>query len=177
MPSPLRTIVVRDSTPAEHPAIAELTLLVYREYAALMTPSAWAELEQAVHGALATTEDVDRIIAERDGRIVGSVMLFPPTSDAYGGRAAPPAFPELRVLAVDPSERGNGVGRRLVDECIRRARARGHASLGLHTSASMRTARDLYVRMGFTRAPEHDFRPDGAELVEGYLLQLAREQR
>jgi GNAT superfamily N-acetyltransferase len=165
-------VTIRDAHPAELPEVAALTIRVYAEYAAAMTPSAWAELEQAVRGALATAEPVERIVAERDGRLVGSVMLFPPASDAYGGLAAPPTFPELRVLAVDPTERGGGVGRRLVEECIRRARAHGHATLGLHTSETMRTARELYVRMGFRRAPEHDFRPDGAELVEGYLLEL-----
>ena len=36
----------------------------------------------------------------------------------------------------------------------------------------MRIARDLYVRMGSRRAPDHDFQPEGAELVEGYLLPL-----
>jgi len=59
-----------------------------------------------------------------------------------------------------------------MDECVRRARAMGATDLGLHTSASMRGAMRIYQRMGFVRAPEHDFRPDGAELVEGYRLPL-----
>lgn len=42
----------------------------------------------------------------------------------------------------------------------------------MHTSVSMRAAIRLYERMGFVRAPEHDFRPPGAELVEGYRLRL-----
>jgi hypothetical protein len=36
----------------------------------------------------------------------------------------------------------------------------------------MATARDLYVRMGFERAPETDFFPPGAEAVEGYRFRL-----
>lgn len=165
-------VIVRDARADERTAIAELTLRVYGEYATIMAPEAWAGLEHAVRTALATEEAVDRIVAERDGRLAGSVMLFPAASDAYGGVAAPPSFPELRLLAVDPAHRGAGVGRLLVEECVRRARALGSATLGLHTSASMRIARDLYLRMGFRRAPAHDFQPEGAELVEGYLLEL-----
>ena len=69
---------------------------------------------------------------------------------------------------------GLGVGHALVDECVRRARRAGAAELGLHTSESMRVARRMYERMGFERAPERDFRPGGAELVEGYRLRLDR---
>ena len=71
-----------------------------------------------------------------------------------------------------PEARGHGVGRALVDECVRRARRMGATDLGLHSSHSMRVAIGMYERMGFVRAPEHDFRPEGAELVRGYRLPL-----
>jgi ribosomal protein S18 acetylase RimI-like enzyme len=81
-------------------------------------------------------------------------------------------WPELRLLAVAPMARGAGVGQALVDECVRRARASGHSELGLHTSESLRAAVRMYERMGFERAPEHDLRPEGAELVMAYRLPL-----
>jgi ribosomal protein S18 acetylase RimI-like enzyme len=59
-----------------------------------------------------------------------------------------------------------------MDECVRRARAAGATELGLHTSRSMRVAMRMYERMGFVRAPEYDFQPPGAELVEAYRLTL-----
>jgi ribosomal protein S18 acetylase RimI-like enzyme len=74
---------------------------------------------------------------------------------------------------VAREERGSGVGRLLVEDCIRRARRAGVRELGLHTSRSMTVARALYERMGFVRAPEHDFQPEGAELVEAYRLPIA----
>ena len=61
-------------------------------------------------------------------------------------------------------------------ECVRRARSAGAHELGLHTSRSMRSAIRLYTRLGFTRAPERDFQPPGAELVEGYRLALGDDQ-
>ena len=79
---------------------------------------------------------------------------------------------EIRLLAVAPHARGRGVARRLVEECIRRARASGASEIGLHTSKSLASAIALYERMGFARVPERDFHPDGAELVQAYRLSL-----
>ena len=163
---------VRDAREDERDAIRELTLRAYEEFATVMTPSAWAGLEQAVRAALASSAEADRIVAERDGALVGGVMLYPPAADAYGGAVERASWPEVRLLAVAPEARGLGVGRALMDECVRRARRAGATALGLHTSASMRSAMRIYERMGFVRAPEYDFRPAGAEVVEGYRLAL-----
>ena len=166
-------VVVRDARDDERTTVRELTLRAYAEYAAVMAPTAWAGLERAVRAALDSEEAAELIVAEHRGELVGSVMLFPPASDAYGGMAGRASWPELRLLAVAPEARGLGVGRALVDECVRRARRTGASELGLHTSASMRVAMRLYERMGFVRAPEYDFQPEGAERVEGYRLPLA----
>jgi len=163
---------IRDAREADRAAVRALTLQAYAEYERVMEPSAWAELEAAVRRAVDSESDAERIVAEHEGRIVGSVMLFPPASAAYGGSVEAPPWPELRLLAVSPEARGMGVGRLLVDECVRRARASGATELGLHTSKSMETAIGMYLRMGFVRAPEHDFQPEGAERVEGYRLRL-----
>ncbi len=163
---------IRDATAADLDAVRDLTLAAYAEYADIMEPAAWAGLEGAVRAALATAEPAARIVAERERRLVGSVMLFAPASDAYGGATAPASRPELRLLAVAPDARGQGIGRALVDACIERAREVGATELGLHTSRSMRLATGMYLRMGFERAPEHDFRPPGAELVKAYRLRL-----
>jgi predicted N-acetyltransferase YhbS len=137
-----------------------------------MTPAAWAGLERAVHGALATAEAVEWIVAEREGEIVGSVMLWPAAADAYAGASARASWPEIRLLAVAEGSRSRGVGQALVEECVRRARRAGAGAVGLHTSRSMRGAIRLYERMGFVRAPGHDFQPEGGELVTGYRLEL-----
>lgn len=165
-------LVIRDAREEDHAVIAAITHRAYGEYATAMEPSAWRALEGAVHAALASSEPCDRIVAERDGEIAGSVMLFAPAVSAYGEMTGSAPWPELRMLAVSPESRGLGVARALVDECIRRARAMGATALGLHTSRSMRAAMALYRRMGFERDPQRDFRPEGAEIVEGYVLRL-----
>jgi GNAT superfamily N-acetyltransferase len=166
-------LIVRDARDDERAAVRELTLRAYAEYATVMAPAAWDALERAVRAALLSSGPAERIVAERrGGAIVGSVVLYPAATDAYGGLAGLSPWPEVRLLAVAPEARGLGVGAALVRECVRRARRAGARELGLHTSASMAVARAMYLRMGFVRAPEHDLRPDGAELVEAFRLPL-----
>ena len=165
-------IQIRNARADEYPAIRELTRAAYAEFGQVMTPAAWAGLDGAVRSALEIRGDAEWIVAERDGEVVGSVMLFPPAADAYKGAAPRAAWPELRLLAVAPAERGQGIGAALVRECMRRAREAGATELGLHTSRSMEVAMQMYERMGFERAPEYDFQPQGAELVKAYRLRL-----
>ena len=165
---------VRDALPAELPAVRALTRRVYGEYATIMAPMAWEGLHAAVEAALASSEPAERIVALRDGVMLGSVMLFSPSADAYAGAVARAPFPEVRLLVVDPAARGQGVGRTLMDECVRRARAGGAEALGLHTSESMRAAIAMYREMGFVRDPTYDFHPPGMELVQAFRLTIAR---
>ena len=165
-------VVIRDARPSDRDAVCALTLDAYGEYATVMTPGSWSGLERAVHAALDSTERMHRIVMEHDGRLVGSVFLYPPSADAYGGAGHRVPWPELRLLAVSAGARGMGVGQMLVEVCIQRARSEGARAIGLHTSQSMKGAMRLYARAGFGRAPEYDFQPEGAELVEAYVLQL-----
>jgi ribosomal protein S18 acetylase RimI-like enzyme len=89
------------------------------------------------------------IVAEDDGQIVGAV--------AYVGPQAPkaaffdPAWPVIRMLVVDPAARGKGVGRRLTEECLRRAERDQSQVIALHTTPIMTVALPMYLRMGFAR--------------------------
>ena len=136
-----------------------------------MASRAWRALEAAIDRVLANPGAGQCIVADDEDRIVGSVFLYPGGASAYADDRVE-VHPEFRLLAVAPNARGRGIGRALVDECIRRATASGATELGLHTSKSLATATALYEKMGFTRVPERDFQPDGAELVQGYRLML-----
>jgi predicted N-acetyltransferase YhbS len=166
------TFVIRDARADERPLIRDLTLRAYAEYQRIMDPLTWRGLSAALRTALASKEPVDRIVAEDHGTIIGSAMLYPAAANAYADESRRVSWPEVRLVSVAPDARGRGVARALMQECVRRARAAGAPALGIHTSKSMQAAIALYRDMGFVRAPEHDFHPPGAEVVEGYVLSL-----
>lgn len=169
----MSALSIRDARPEDRETVAALTRAAYAEFAGVMQPSAWDALEAAVKRVLKEPGPAQCIVAEDEWRIVGSVFLYPAGVSAYDG-ADVQEYPEIRLLAIAPNARRRGVGRALVDECVRRAIASGATELGLHTSKSLGAAIAMYEAMGFTRVPERDFQPEGAELVQGYRLVLAR---
>jgi len=97
-------------------------------------------------------------IAEKDGMNIGSASVVQDEEDTC----------KLRLVIVDPSARGLGVGLRLVEECIKFAEQIGYARMTLWTFDNLHAAINIYKKLGFTlvnEAPEHSF---GKDLVAQY---------
>ena len=86
-------------------------------------------------------------IAERDGEPVGSVFVV----------KAAERTAQLRLLLIEPQVRGQGLGRRLVEECIAFSRKSGYRKLILWTHDNLTAARAIYAKLGFrlTKSERH----------------------
>ena len=165
---------IRDAGASDREAIEAVTLSAYQQYGAVMPPALWDRYRQNIVSTLAAAPPETQIVAEADGRIVGSVLLYPAGTEIMppGGRSMTLALPEVRLLAVAPSARGQGIGALLMDECGRRARESGAEALTLHTTDMMEAAVRLYERLGFQRMPALDFEPAPGVTVKGFCLAL-----
>ncbi|HYI36007.1 MAG TPA: GNAT family N-acetyltransferase [Thermoleophilaceae bacterium] len=103
-------------------------------------------------------------IAELDGARVGCVLCV-----REDERMA-----KLRLLLVDPSARGAGVGSRLVEECVRFARRAGYERMVLWTNSPLVSARRIYEAAGFRLVAEEDHHSFGHDMTgQTFELDLA----
>ena len=138
--------------------IARHGVLYHREYG-------WDEQCEAFIAQIATdfvkTFDPKRercFIAERDGANVGCVFVARKSATVA----------QLRLLLVEPSARGLGLGKRLVGESVEFARQVGYRKIVLWTNDVLRSARHLYQQAGFQLVKEERHHSFGADLVGQY---------
>jgi DNA-binding MarR family transcriptional regulator/GNAT superfamily N-acetyltransferase len=94
-------------------------------------------------------------IAELDGERVGSVFVVRKTDE----------IAKLRLLILDPRARERGLGRRLVEECLRFAKTAGYSSMTLWTQSILTAARGIYQRAGFRLVAEEPHHSFGVDLI------------
>ena len=128
------------------------------------------EVVQACYEAMAA-RDFDRLFALVDpevvitqdpalpwgGRHVGHVFLVKHPSQAHTAK--------LRLLFVEPSARGTGLGHALVNECVRFARTAGYRKIVLWTQSMLTAAHRIYQGAGFRLVKEEPHHSFGHDLV------------
>jgi len=118
----------------------------------------YGELVAGIVGDFGGRDDADREagwIAELDGDRAGCVLCCRRDENTA----------QLRILLVEPSARGRGVGRALVDECLAFARGAGYSSIVLWTNDVLAAARRIYEAVGFELVEESPHRSFGHDLV------------
>jgi GNAT superfamily N-acetyltransferase len=158
---------LRQVVPDEFAEVGRLTVEVYVE-------DGFIDPEDGYVSELADTRrrarEAEVWVAVEDGQLLGSVTFCPVGSlfREIGGDDEG----EFRMLAVRPDARGRGVGRALVELCVRRARELGYAGIRMSTMDRMASAHRVYERLGFTRAPEDDWSPVPGVSLLAYATKL-----
>lgn len=168
-------VLIRIAQSNELELLKDQRIIAYEEYAEKLPESHWAALRSAITADLDfdSNSGVEILIAEDEGKILGSVALFPAKTDAYQGFVKAQDYPEIRMLAIMPLARKMGIGSALINECINRSKKKNAQYIGLHTGEFMVHAKKLYEKLGFHRIPELDFIPaDDGIVVNAYRYTL-----
>lgn len=151
-----RTFVLREPEPGE------LGWIIHRQGALYAREYGWdwtfEALVAEIVGKFVRCFDAQRErcwVADSNGEVIGSVFLVREDE----------ATAKLRLLYVEPTARGLGLGRRLVDECIRFARAKGYSRMVLWTNNVLVSARRIYEATGFSLIEEERHNSFGHDLV------------
>ena len=111
-------------------------------------------------------------MAEREGSNVGCVFLVQARDES--SHEPLPGVAQLRMLLVEPTARGLGIGARLVDECERFARLVGYRKITLWTNSLLYAARGIYQKAGYALVASESHHSFGHDLVgETWQKELA----
>ncbi|MDA3022226.1 MAG: GNAT family N-acetyltransferase [Actinomycetota bacterium] len=144
---------IREITPAEFVAAGDLCVRAYEVGGHLEPGNDYAKtIRNVAHRA----EQALVLVAELGGQLVGTVTICAPGSEY--AEICGPGEQEFRFLAVEPAAWGQGIGRRLVAECVERGQ--GLASQLVICVIDINAAgRRFYEKLGFERLPERDLEP------------------
>jgi GNAT superfamily N-acetyltransferase len=168
---------IREMTETDCEAVAEIRVRGWQNAYAGLIPQRFLDVmsvdEDAArrreHLAQGGSGPVVNVVAERGGKVVGWACHGPCRDGEASGDV------ELYALYVHPSQLSTGVGRALMQHCMTRCRASGHAWLRLWVLEGNARARRFYERAGL--APDgarEPFEVDGVQVPEvRYSTRLA----
>jgi len=167
---------VRNAMPGEFEEIGKLMVQVYSRLEGFPKESEQPNYYKMLAniGEFTAKPGTELLVAvSADDKIAGAVVYF---SDmkyyGSGGTATKEQNASgFRLLAVDPLMRGEGIGKLLTNECIRKAKDLKVSQVIIHTTMAMRTAWKMYETLGFKRSEDLDFMQEQLP-VFGFRLSL-----
>jgi ribosomal protein S18 acetylase RimI-like enzyme len=141
-------MLIRAAFNSDLPAVVELLQVSYARYLERVTSEDAAKIRAGLSSAGRLGGSGTWIVAEKDRQIVGCVAFF--AANTTDSPLFERAWAHIRLLAVAPELRRQGLGRSLTQHCVTLATQSRAGVLALHTSELMVAASRLYESMGFT---------------------------
>jgi len=168
--------LVRNAKPEEFKEIGELMVAVYSQLEGFPKEDEQPKYYDMLAniGNLTKNPGTKLLVAvTKEGELTGAVVYF---SDmkyyGSGGTATKEKNASgFRLLAVDPSLRGKGIGKILTIECINKARHHKNRQIVIHTTEAMQIAWKMYEKLGFKRSEDLDFMQEELP-VFGFRLKI-----
>ena len=167
---------VRNATLVEFEAIGKLLVQVYSQLEGFPKESEQPDYyKMLAHiGEFTNKPETELLVAvSSEDQLAGAVVYFGDMKYYGSGGSATMEINSsgFRLLAVDPLYRGQGIGKLLTNECIRKAKDKKLSQVIIHTTMAMQTAWKMYESLGFKRSSDLDFM-QGALPVFGFRLAL-----
>lgn len=169
-------MIIRDIQPEEFEALGNIMVDVYSRLGGFPSPEEqpkYYEMLQNI-GQLTKKPDTRVLVAlSEEDEILGGVVYFSDMKQYGSGGTATKeqGASGIRLLAVSPDARKQGIGKALTFHCIDLAQQSNNNQIILHTTKSMQVAWKMYEKLGFERSEDLDFKQ--ADLpVYGFRLHL-----
>ncbi len=167
---------VRNAEPHEFEEIGQLMVRVYSQVDGFPRADEQPDYYRMLAniGEWTQRPATELLVAVSDSGHIGGAIVYFSDMQYYGSGGTATQEKNaagFRLLAVDPAARGQGLGKRLSEECIRRAKAAHKKHVVIHSTKFMQVAWKMYEQLGFERAGDLDFR-QGELPVYGFRLRL-----
>lgn len=165
---------IRNARPNEFAEIGKLMVKVYSQLEGFPKESEQPKYYEMLAniGALTEKPETELLIAiSSDNKIAGGLVYFGDMKYYGSGGTATKEknAAGFRLLAVDNTVRGHGIGKLLTNECIRKTKTKKINQVIIHTTKAMQTAWKMYEKLGFKRSEDLDFM-QGELPVYGFRL-------
>jgi ribosomal protein S18 acetylase RimI-like enzyme len=148
-------VEVRPIRAEEYEAAGRVVVAAYRALPGDVTSGGY---EEELADVAQRAVDAEVLVAVDGPAVVGCVTFVPDAGNPWAEELEDDEA-SIRMLAVDPVAQGRGIGRSLIEACIKAACRLERRAIFLHSTPWMTTAHELYVRAGFVRVPERDWLP------------------
>lgn len=150
----MKELTYRTATKKDLKQLQQLGLLAYGQYKSTITQENWEKWEAGFRSdenflnllAISTC-----FVCECENEIVGMAFLIPSGNPFL---YFPSDWSYIRYVGVNPAFEGNGIGKKLTQQCIDKARETGEKTIALHTSEFQNAARHIYENLGFIKQKE-----------------------